>query len=156
MSALAPLLGVKRTRCPNWPSRDMRTHLLDHLVGAELERGRQCYSKRFGSPKVDHQLELGRLLDRQVGWFFAFENATRISAYKPVSVRKIATVTHHATSRRKLAILVDCWNLVPESQSGELVASAVKEIIWTDHEPVCVQLDHRYKGCINFLVGARI
>jgi len=129
---------------------------LDHIIGAQVERGRECYSKRFGSPKVDHQLEFGRLLDRQVGWFFALENATSINAYKPVSVRKIATVAHHATSRRKLAILVDCWNLVPESQSGELFAPAVKEIIWTDHEPACVQLNQRCKGCINFLVGTRI
>src|SRR5262249_61384696 len=106
--------------------------------------------------RLAYRLEFCGWGDGRVGCFFALENATKKSPKKPVSVRKIATVAHHATSRHKLAILIDCRNFVPESQSGELFAPAVKEIIWTDHEPARVQLDQRCKGCINFLVGTRI
>jgi hypothetical protein len=31
-------------------------------------------AKRFGRLKIDHQLEFGRRLHRQVGGFFAFED----------------------------------------------------------------------------------
>src|SRR5262245_33473983 len=39
---------------------------LDHPVGAHEERLRNCQSQSFGRPKIDYELELGRLLDRQV------------------------------------------------------------------------------------------
>jgi hypothetical protein len=39
---------------------------LDHLVGAGEERWRNVEAERLRCLKVDHQLELGRLLDRQL------------------------------------------------------------------------------------------
>src|SRR5262249_22080935 len=124
-------------------------------VGEGEQRGRHGQAQRLGGLEIDDKLELGWQLHRQVGGLLALENATRISTYKPVSVRKTATVAHHATIRRKLAILVDCRNLVLDRQGGELFAPAVEEIIWTDHEPARVQLDQCCKGSINFLVGTR-
>ena len=45
----------------------MREGLLDHLVGAGEERGWDGQAECPGGLQVDHQLEFGRLLDRQVG-----------------------------------------------------------------------------------------
>src|SRR6185312_6641699 len=39
--------------------------LFNHLVGARENHGRHSNAKRFGSLDVDHELELGRLLDGQ-------------------------------------------------------------------------------------------
>ena len=41
--------------------------LLDHLVGNRQQRRRDGNAERLGSVEVDHELELGRLLDGEVG-----------------------------------------------------------------------------------------
>ncbi len=41
----------------------------DHLVGAHLQRLRDGHADRFCGLQVDHQLELGRGLHRQIGGF---------------------------------------------------------------------------------------
>ena len=48
-----------------------RVSLLDHLVGAGEQRRRNVDAKRLRGLEIDHQLELGRLLDRQIGGLFA-------------------------------------------------------------------------------------
>src|SRR3954451_8815947 len=42
-------------------------HLFDHLVGGHLHDQRHLEPERLGGLEVDHKLELGRLLHRQVG-----------------------------------------------------------------------------------------
>jgi hypothetical protein len=42
--------------------------LFDHLVGAQLEFATDREPKRLGGLQVDGKLELGRLLDRKIGW----------------------------------------------------------------------------------------
>jgi hypothetical protein len=47
----------------------------DHPVGAGEQRWRDGEAERFGGFEIDDQLNLGGLLDRQVGGLLAFENA---------------------------------------------------------------------------------
>jgi glyoxylase-like metal-dependent hydrolase (beta-lactamase superfamily II) len=42
--------------------------LFDHLVGAQKERLRDLQAKHLGGGEVKDQVELSRLLDRNVGW----------------------------------------------------------------------------------------
>jgi hypothetical protein len=51
---------------------------LDHLVGAGEQRGRHFEAGRLRCPKIDGQLKLNRLLDRQVGGLGAREDAIHI------------------------------------------------------------------------------
>ena len=41
--------------------------LLDYLVGESEELGRKLDAERLRGLEIDHQLELGRLLHRQLG-----------------------------------------------------------------------------------------
>src|SRR6478752_4915046 len=50
--------------------------LLDHLVSKREQRGGNCDTKGLCRFKVDHEFELGRLPNREIGWFVALENAT--------------------------------------------------------------------------------
>ena len=52
----------------------------DHLVGAASSVERHVEAERLGGLEVDDELELGRLLDRQVGRFLALENAADVDA----------------------------------------------------------------------------
>ena len=48
--------------------------LFDDLVGALEERLGNCQTKCFRGLEIDHQLELGRLKDRQIGRLGAVQN----------------------------------------------------------------------------------
>jgi hypothetical protein len=50
--------------------------LFDHLVGERAQLERHVEAERLGGLEVDHQLELGRLRDRQVGGLFAIKSRT--------------------------------------------------------------------------------
>ena len=51
--------------------------LLDDLVGAGEDRGRDGQAERRGGFEIDDQLEGRRLLDRQIGGLDALENLSR-------------------------------------------------------------------------------
>jgi hypothetical protein len=47
--------------------------LLDHRVSGGQQRFRDGEAERLGGFEVDDEIEFGRLLDRQVGWFLTPE-----------------------------------------------------------------------------------
>src|SRR6266849_9947573 len=69
--------GLLRLHCqglsPFTPCRSPGA-LLNHLIGAQQQRLRDREAEGLGDLEVDHQLELGRLFDRQVTWFCALED----------------------------------------------------------------------------------
>src|SRR5262245_25360883 len=72
------------------PKGDIRSaaksRLFNHLVGAREQRRRHVDAKHLRSLEIDHQLELGRPLDRQVRRLSALENLPGIKADQPVGV----------------------------------------------------------------------
>ena len=63
--------------------------LFDHLVCAEEYRGWHGQAERFGSLNVDHQFELGRLFDRQVGRLRTLENLVDENGGPTIKISKI-------------------------------------------------------------------
>jgi len=59
-----------------------------HLVGAAEERDRHIDAKCFGGFEIQNQFDPKRLLDRQIGWLLALENATGIDADQMKRVRE--------------------------------------------------------------------
>src|SRR3954469_16533109 len=79
--ALTSLIGDFCNKICHEPTYAARQNwLIDHLVGAGKEGWRNGDPERFGGLEIDHQLEPGRLLHRQVRWFRPVEDSSDIDA----------------------------------------------------------------------------
>ena len=64
---LRQLGATSRQQCSKQP-------LFDHLVGKGKQRRRKREVERFRRLEIEHQLEFGRLLNRQIAGFCALED----------------------------------------------------------------------------------
>src|SRR5262245_28699667 len=65
---------------------------LDHLVRARQQCRRKREAERLGGREVDHQLELRRLLDRQVGRLRASEDLVDLNCTLPSKITDVGAV----------------------------------------------------------------
>jgi hypothetical protein len=72
--------------------RSRRRPLLDHLVGGGQQRLRDGKAERLGGLEIDDEINFRNLLDRQIGRFFAFENAPGIDANLVVEIAEAAAI----------------------------------------------------------------
>ena len=98
-------------------------------MGAGEQCGRNVEPERFGGLKVDHQLELGWLQDRQVGGLGALENPPDVYARLAIVVAAAASIADQAAGRGELACIVDRGHRVATGQSYNLTAANAKEWI---------------------------
>src|SRR5262249_43773269 len=68
----------------------------DHLVGAGEQRRRHFEAERHRGRQVDHEVELRRLHDRQIGRLLALENAAGVDAHLTQRIVDIGAVAHQA------------------------------------------------------------
>ena len=89
LQARANTVGLLASMCSfRRRQRDELAPSFDHLVGAGEEGFGNRKADRFRGFDVDHQLELGRLLNWQITRLLTFENATSVNADHPKRVRK--------------------------------------------------------------------
>ena len=63
--------------------------LFDHLVGARRQAGWHLQAEGLRGLEIDDQLELGRLLNRQITRLLAFENARGVDPDYAQRVREV-------------------------------------------------------------------
>src|SRR5262245_50896255 len=77
------LVGIapraKRSTLAPWQT----PRLLDHLTGLQHHRLRHREAERFGGLGVEHELELRRLLDRQLGGLGTLEDLVHVAGGPP-------------------------------------------------------------------------
>src|SRR5262245_9411929 len=83
-----------RTGCEQ--SQQKRLSLFDHLVGAGEQRGVHVDAERLGGREINNEIELGRLLDREVGWLRPPQNLVDKVASTPEQVWEVWSIRHQA------------------------------------------------------------
>ena len=81
---------------------------LNQLISPCDEERRHFETKRFGGLEIDHQLELGRLLDREVAWLRAFEDFVHVGSGLPVGIENARPVRHETPGLHILPDAVCC------------------------------------------------
>jgi ABC transporter substrate binding protein len=73
------------------------------LVGAGEHALRNIKPEQLRGPEIDHQLEAGRLHDRELGRLFALQDATGIDAHLAIALRRARPVADEAPGIDHLA-----------------------------------------------------
>src|SRR5262245_56223897 len=93
-------------------------HLFDDPVRPRQQRGRDREAEGFGGLEVDDQLELGGLLDGEVGRLGALEDLVGVDGGTPKQITEVRAITHQPTRLHMIPPHEECWQPVPERQLG--------------------------------------
>src|SRR5215207_8214368 len=111
------LCAVPRT-CMGSP----RAALLDHAVGALLQKPGHVEPECLRGLQIDHQLEARRLHHRQVRRLLALEDAPGVDADLPKHLLEVGSVAHQAARLGILPLRINRRNPVMGNERDELPA----------------------------------
>src|SRR5215467_4015136 len=82
---------------------------LNHRVSLCDEERRHCEAKCLGGLKIDNQLKLGGLLNRQVGGFGTLEDLNDVPGRSVEQVAEVRPIRHQAAVFREVSLPVCNW-----------------------------------------------
>jgi hypothetical protein len=92
--------GFSGMAAPSELYRQSSPPLFNCFVGTCEHCRRNFEAERLGCLEIDEQLEPGRLLDRQVCWFGAFENIVNEVGRAAIQADQVRAVTNQTPSLR--------------------------------------------------------
>src|SRR4029077_3996740 len=114
-AALTDVMGHKETH-----ASQQTVSSLDYLVSACQQCRRHRNTQCMGGLEIDHQLELGRLLDRNLRRLCALQNLLHDEAHVLIQGGSLIAIRHQATGFGKRANVGCGWQTVLECEIGDL------------------------------------
>src|SRR5215468_38073 len=136
--------------------RSAHGNSLDDLVGAG-EQGR--WNGNTNGPcglKIDDQFELGRLDDRQVAGFFAFQHAAGVDTSLPISIWQTCPIAHQTAGIDEGFEWVNGRNRMMRGQHHETRHLAREKGIAADEQRAGSLAHERSKSHFDLVLGARL
>ena len=99
---------------------------LDHSIGRHLHDHRHREAERLRRLEVDHQLQLGRLLEWQIGRFRALEYLTDIEARYSEYLTPTGAIAHQPAGLREVTTPVFWANIVGFAGMGQTCLPSVR------------------------------
>jgi hypothetical protein len=128
----------------------------DHFIGRSEQGWWDDQSKCLCSLEIDKKLEFCRLLYRQVGRLFTFEDSAEINACLAIQIREACPVAHESPRRDVLAKRVNHRHSIFGRQRHEpLTLGVEKGLVW-DNEPSCARLRQSCKCFVKRLLRSGI
>src|SRR5262249_50064511 len=125
----------------------------NHLVGDCEEPSWQAEAECLGGVEIDHELEFGRLHDRQVRRLRALDDAANIDTSQAISLGDACSVAHQTTGFGKVTQGIDRRDPVVSRQRSELNATVVEQRAGTYQQRINRLLGKLRKGRINVTAG---
>jgi hypothetical protein len=124
-------------------------------VGAGKYRLRDRHAELVCALQVQHQLELGRLLDRQIRRFRASQDAVHVISQAPVRFAKVRAVCAHRTALREDSPAGNQRHLAAQLKIDDAVAVLHGEGIGKHRDRLGRLGRHRVKRGGQFFDAAR-
>src|SRR5262245_50950336 len=149
--------GEQREPPVRWSVRLDGARSLDHLIRPRQHCGRDRQPELTGGLEVDDQLELARLLDRQVGGLRALEDLVHEGRRAALQIEIVCPINHETVSlyvlrypmhRRQARLRGTVCDLFAQIQAEDGVIE--------DHERVRSFPGHRSEGAVELLRAPRL
>src|SRR5947199_10198534 len=103
--------------------------LFDHLVGPSEQQNRKFYPERFRSLKVQNEVELVGLLNRQVLWTGTPQYPIDVISAATVERIEVGSVCYEATAPGKVSRLGSKWQFQFVGYAGDCCNMRLQERI---------------------------
>ena len=123
--------------------------LFDHLVGAGKHHRRERDAERLSSFKVDDQLELGRLLDRNVGRFRPAQNLVGELRGATVQVGQVWPIGHQASRFHEFSKRATRRQSGSERQRADKYPVCVHKRVGNDEQRIRPALEQVERGGVD-------
>src|SRR5215468_9276204 len=128
----------------------------DHLVGKRQKLVGNLEAKRLRGLEVNHQLELGRLHDRQGGRLGSFENLPGIHSDLAKCFGEVCAVGDEPPGRNVFAPIINRGNFEVCRQHDNLMKSAEEEWVCAYNECPASVLGERSESIIDVTFAAGV
>src|SRR5262249_118521 len=108
--------------------------LFDHLIGEDVELRRDRYPESVGGLTIDHQVEFGRLLDRQVAGLCTLENLVDKRRGATEEIEEVLAIAHQPTSLHVIALWKHGRQTVHKCKRGNALALLQEYCVRSHHD----------------------
>src|SRR6266446_5003584 len=159
------LCGERRAQRPEGEQRDppvrwsvmLGSASLYNLIRAPQHRRRDRQPNRLRGLEIDDQLELGRLLDREVGGVDAFEDLVHVGGRAPLQVENVRAIDHETAG---LPVLrrpsMYRWEAPVHRELCDLSSLSCEERVRENQERARPLPGHRREGTVDLLGVPRL